>query len=249
MNVSQQCGLHEEECHKQVEGGDVFPLPSLGETPSALLCLFLGCPIQQRYWRFRSCGQFHRGAYYFRWKISRPARSWRRRGMLLTFLRPASLRGAGSERPPPAAPARGRGRGAGNRETGNGEPGTGNREPGTGNRKPRTGNREQGARNRELGAGSREPGTENREPGTGILSNHPRCCCSRLVMTAALDPGKNLCALPREFLISSRLRAGSEGAAGFVGFQYVIFSFKILPSYRAGKGECWRAFTHEVICS
>lgn len=42
-------GICIRKCHKQIEGGDAFPLPSLGETPPAVLCLVLGSPVQRRY--------------------------------------------------------------------------------------------------------------------------------------------------------------------------------------------------------
>lgn len=137
--------------------------------------------------------------------------------MLLTFLRPASLRGAGSERPPPAAPARGRGRGAGNRETGNGEPGTGNREPGTGNRKPRTGNREQGARNREQGAGNRDP----LEPPPVLLLKARNDCCP--------GPWQEPVCPASGISYQQQAPGGERGRGGFCWFSICYFFLQDSP--------------------
>lgn len=63
---------------------------------------------------------------------------------------------------------------------------------------------------RERAAGSREPGNGNRELGNRSRDTPepPTLLPLRLVITALLDPGNNLCALPREFLCGKRERCG-----------------------------------------
>lgn len=142
--------------------------------------------------------------------------------MLLTSLRPGTLRARDRQRPGRRALS---------------APCRPDREPGTGREEPRERSRDPGAGRGELGSRSRYPP----EPSVVLPLS--------LVMTALPHPGNNC--VPRLGNVSveqQQAPGGKQGSGGFCWFLICpFFLSRFFPSYRAGRGECCRAFTQKVI--